>query len=138
MPRGTQVHLHDSTVDTAALCRAPITTSLHQRYTSDHGFHLGEMSMPYFKCQPYDTDLRVPFLIRGPGIQPGRRVSAIGLNVDIAPTIADLVYTVPPDAALVDGHSLAPHAFGTVVSLSFVVLGAPVCVLRVSSNATPR
>jgi N-acetylglucosamine-6-sulfatase len=60
-------------------------------YTSDHGFHLGEMSMPYFKCQPYDTDIRVPFMIRGPGIRPGRTLTEFGLNVDIAPTIADLV-----------------------------------------------
>lgn len=82
-------------------------------YTSDHGFHLGEMSMPFFKCQPYDTDLRVPFFIRGPGILPGHVVQKIGLNVDIAPTIADLVYTAPPVEALVDGKSLAPFAFDT-------------------------
>lgn len=69
--------------------------------------------MPFFKCQPYDTDLRVPFFIRGPGILPGHVVQKIGLNVDIAPTIADLVYTAPPVEALVDGKSLAPFAFDT-------------------------
>lgn len=80
--------------------------------TSDHGFHLGEWRMPMFKAQPYETDINVPFLIRGPGIQPGRTLQGIGLNIDIAPTIAALIGTVPPPAAKVDGQSLLPLLFG--------------------------
>lgn len=60
----------------------------------------------------YDTDIRVPFMIRGPGITPGSVVSSIGLNVDIAPTIAGLFNTVPFADSLVDGHSLLPLVFG--------------------------
>jgi arylsulfatase A-like enzyme len=78
----------------------------------DHGFHLGEFRMPMFKCQPYDTDITVPFFIRGPGIQPGRVITdKIGLNIDVAPTIAALVYTAPPAEALIDGRSLTPLIF---------------------------
>jgi arylsulfatase A-like enzyme len=81
-------------------------------YTSDHGFHLGEFRMPMFKCQPYDTDITVPFFIRGPGIRPGHVITdKIGLNIDVAPTIAALVGTAPPAAALVDGRSLTPLLF---------------------------
>jgi hypothetical protein len=40
----------------------------------------------------------------------------IGLNVDIAPTIADLLGTVPPQESLVDGHSLAPLAFAATAT----------------------
>jgi len=80
-------------------------------YTSDHGFHLGEMRMPYFKGQPYDTDIRVPFMMRGPGITPGSTVTEIGLNVDIAPTVAGLFGTAPPVESLVDGHSMLPLLF---------------------------
>jgi N-acetylglucosamine-6-sulfatase len=80
-------------------------------FTADHGFHTGEMNMPYFKAQPYDTDLRVPFMIRGPGIRAGITVEAIGLNIDVAPTIAALLGTVPPQAAKVDGRSLVPILF---------------------------
>ena len=85
--------------------------STYMMYSADHGFHLGEMSMPFFKGQPYDTDLRVPFMIRGPGIAPGSSVSAIALNVDIAPTIAGLVRAAPFPESLTDGHSLTPLLF---------------------------
>ena len=69
------------------------------------GFHLGEMNMPYFKGQPYDTDLRVPFMIRGPGIAAGVTIEHIGLNIDVAPTIASLLGVAPPAAAKIDGRS---------------------------------
>ena len=77
-------------------------------YTSDHGFHLGEFRMPYFKGQPYDTDLNVPMMVRGPGIRAGAVIDQIGLNIDVGPTIAELVGTAPPPEAKVDGRSLAP------------------------------
>ena len=81
-------------------------------YSSDHGFHLGEMRMPYFKGQPYDTDLRVPMMVRGPGIAPGTTIASPALNVDIAPTIAALLHTAPPAASRTEGRSLAPLLFG--------------------------
>eukprot|EP00054_Salpingoeca_dolichothecata_P016564 m.97355 g.97355 ORF g.97355 m.97355 type:complete len:550 (-) comp22037_c0_seq4:83-1732(-) len=79
-------------------------------YTADHGFHLMEWSMPYFKAQPYETDLRVPFMVRGPGITPGKVVDNIALNIDIAPTLAEFAGFAPPAAAEVDGRSLVPFA----------------------------
>jgi arylsulfatase A-like enzyme len=69
------------------------------------------MNMPYFKAQPYDTDLRVPFMIRGPGIRSGRTLEQIGLNIDVAPTIAALLGTAPPPEAKIDGRSLVPLLF---------------------------
>ncbi len=81
-------------------------------YTADHGFHLGQFRMPYFKGQPYETDLRVPFLIRGPGIAPGRTIPAFGAMIDVAPTIADLVGATVPERAQLDGRSMVPLLFG--------------------------
>ena len=64
--------------------------------------------MPYFKAQPYDTDLNVPMMVRGPGIRAGAVLDQISLNIDVGPTIAELVGTSPPLEAKVDGRSLAP------------------------------
>ena len=72
--------------------------------------------MPYFKGQPYDTDLRVPFMVRGPGIAAGVTSEHIGLNIDVAPTIASLLGLEPPAAAKVDGRSMEPILFGTAPS----------------------
>ena len=36
--------------------------------SSDHGYHLGQFRIPDEKMLPYETDVRVPFWIRGPRI----------------------------------------------------------------------
>ena len=41
-------------------------------FSSDNGFHLGQFRMPAGKETPYDTDIRVPLVVRGPGV-PARR-----------------------------------------------------------------
>ena len=59
-------------------------------YTSDHGYHLGEFAMPIDKRQPYEFDIRVPFILRGPGI-PANTISNVPvLMVDLAPTLLDI------------------------------------------------
>ena len=58
-------------------------------------------------CSP-PRCLPVPFIVRGPGVRKNATVDAIGLNVDVAVTIADLVGITIPVAAQVDGRSLKP------------------------------
>ena len=36
-------------------------------FSSDNGFHLGEFGLPAGKGAPYDSDIRVPLVVRGPG-----------------------------------------------------------------------
>ncbi|GDX82785.1 sulfatase [Deltaproteobacteria bacterium] len=57
-------------------------------FTSDNGFHLGEHRMARGKETEYDEDLRVPLLVRGPGITPGTTVTQLAVNTDLAPTFA--------------------------------------------------
>ena len=37
-------------------------------YTSDHGYKQGQWRIGTSKQHPYETDVRVPFIIRAPGV----------------------------------------------------------------------
>ncbi len=73
-------------------------------YTSDQGFFLGDHGL-FDKRFMYEESLRMPFLVRWPGvIEPGTRSEAIALNVDFAPTFLDVAgLAVPAD---MQGRSL--------------------------------
>jgi arylsulfatase A-like enzyme len=75
-------------------------------YTSDQGFFLGEHGL-FDKRFMYEESLRMPFLVRWPaGIKRGTTSTAIGLNVDVAPTLLEAAgLPVPPD---MQGRSLLP------------------------------
>lgn len=79
-------------------------------FTSDNGFHLGEHRMPAGKRTAYDTDVHLPLLIRGPGVQVGAHRASIAGVTDLAPTIADLGGAVLSESP--DGRSLAPMLSG--------------------------
>ena len=75
-------------------------------YTSDHGFHLGSYRLGAAKRQIYDTDLRVPLLVRGPHIAQNATVSILSSHVDLAPTFLDMA-GISSDPTM-DGRSLLP------------------------------
>ncbi len=81
-------------------------------FTSDNGFHQGSHRREHGKSDPYDESIRVPLLARGPGIPHGRKVESLVLNIDLAPTIAELMGASVP--ASVDGCSLVPLLLGEV------------------------
>ena len=59
------------------------------------------------KWNVYDTDLRIPLYARGPGVTPGSKLSHLGSNVDIMPTILDIAGASSTPASM-DGRSFAP------------------------------
>jgi N-acetylglucosamine-6-sulfatase len=67
---------------------------------------MGEHRLVAGKDTPYEEDIRVPMVMRGPGVPAGARIDAIALNVDLAPTFADMAGIEPP--AFVDGRSFLP------------------------------
>ena len=75
-------------------------------FTSDNGFHLGEHRMLMGKNTAYDEDIRVPLIVRGPAVPARRTLEHLTLNIDLAPTFAELAGAAMP--AFVDGRSLVP------------------------------
>jgi N-acetylglucosamine-6-sulfatase len=75
-------------------------------YTSDNGWHLGEHRQVYGKTTAYEEDIRVPFVMRGPGLPRGLRLTPFVLNNDLAPTFAAMGGIKPP--SFVDGRSFLP------------------------------
>jgi arylsulfatase A-like enzyme len=73
-------------------------------FTSDNGFFLGEQRMRHGKIFPHEPSLRVPLLMRGPGIPAGAVRHDPYLSMDFAPTVADLAGVRP--ATPVDGMSM--------------------------------
>jgi choline-sulfatase len=71
-------------------------------YTSDHGEMLGEHKL-WQKFVFYESSVRIPLLMRVPGLPRGRRNSTIVSNVDIAPTLGELCALRAPNVP--DGKS---------------------------------
>ncbi|KAJ3316197.1 hypothetical protein HDU93_004562 [Gonapodya sp. JEL0774] len=59
-------------------------------YSSDNGFHIGNHRLPPGKLCPYEEDVNVPFIVRGPGVGCGRTVDIVTSHVDLAPTFLTL------------------------------------------------
>jgi arylsulfatase A-like enzyme len=73
-------------------------------FTSDNGFMQGEHRVVDAKQLVYEPSVRVPLVMRGPGVPRGLHLSQLVANVDLAPTILDAA-RVPP-GRVEDGRSL--------------------------------
>jgi arylsulfatase A-like enzyme len=73
-------------------------------FSSDNGLHMGEHRLLAGKLTAFDTDIRVPLIVTGPGVPAGQTISQMTENVDLCPTFERLGGAPVPDG--VDGHSL--------------------------------
>jgi arylsulfatase A-like enzyme len=56
-------------------------------FTSDNGFMHGEHRIRAAKVFAYEPSIKVPLIMRGPGVPAGLRTTAPVANIDLAPTI---------------------------------------------------
>jgi N-acetylglucosamine-6-sulfatase len=77
-------------------------------FTSDNGYMQGPHRLARGKKVPYEESIRVPLVIRGPGIPAGARVNTLVSNIDLAPTIVDAAGATA--FRVIDGISLLPVA----------------------------
>jgi N-acetylglucosamine-6-sulfatase len=75
-------------------------------FTSDNGFFHGEHRVEAGKVLLYEPSVRVPLIVRGPGIPKGVHRSQLVANIDLAPTIVDAANASP--GRVMDGRSLFP------------------------------
>ncbi|MDQ4126655.1 MAG: sulfatase [Actinomycetota bacterium] len=77
-------------------------------FTSDNGWHAGEHRLSTGKWTAYEEDVRVPLIVRGPGVPEGRTLPHLVLNNDLAPTFAEIAGASETTPPFVDGRSLGP------------------------------
>lgn len=77
-------------------------------YTSDHGYHTGQFSLPIDKRQLYEFDIRIPLLVRGPGIKANQTLQSPVMNIDLPMTILDIA-GVNLSTVNMDGQSFLPQ-----------------------------
>ncbi len=80
--------------------------------TSDHGEGLGDHNSQHHAGSLYNSEIRVPLIIAGPGIKPVHIQQVVGL-VDLAPTMLELAGFKVPGMPQMDGLSVAPELLGT-------------------------
>ncbi len=89
-------------------------------FAADHGIAVGRHGL-MGKQNLYEHSWRVPFIARGPGIEPGSRVSGYIYLLDLLPTLCDLAGISAPD--VVEGRSFRPVLEGRVERVRDVLYG---------------
>jgi arylsulfatase K len=92
-----------------ALDRSGLAGDTVVLFASDHGECAMEHRQ-FYKMTLYELSVRVPLIIRGPGLLRGAAADTLVSLVDLYPTLMDLA-KLPTPAGL-DGHSLLPELCG--------------------------
>ena len=95
----------------AALARMGLAEDTIIVYTADHGLSVGQHGL-LGKQNLYDHSVRVPLILRGPGVPGGKRIDALTHTYDVYPTLCELAgLEIPANS---DAYSLLPLMEGTV------------------------
>ncbi len=87
-------------------------------FASDHG------SWRYGKTTLHDNGMRVPIILQWTGvIDPGSTYDGITANIDIAPTVLDIIGIEPPSDYDIDGLSFKHALFGNQEPIRNYLMG---------------
>lgn len=95
-----------------ALEASPFAQNTIIIFSSDHGYHMGDKDLLH-KFTPWESSLRIPLIIAGPGIVAGVQCDSPVSLIDLFPTLNALA-GIPNDPNRhgnhlpLDGHSLVP------------------------------
>jgi arylsulfatase A-like enzyme/cytochrome c-type biogenesis protein CcmH/NrfG len=81
---------------------------------SDHGEGLGDHGEGTHGLFVYDSTLKIPFIVAGPGVAAGRVAPTIARGIDVLPTLLD--YAGLPLRSEIEGRSLRPAIEGREMS----------------------
>ncbi|KAJ3398554.1 hypothetical protein HDU80_008798 [Chytriomyces hyalinus] len=83
-------------------------------YSTDNGYHLGLHRLNAGKTSPYEDDVHIPLLVRGPGVGRGVKRVDVSSHTDLAPTFLKLAGThqtaFPFDGAPIHVHEHEPSS----------------------------
>ena len=92
------------------LRRAGELRNTYMIFNSDNGYIQGEHRLRSSKYLPFESAIRVPTVIRGPGVESGGSIDGSAIDVDLAATILDMANV--EGGRVMDGISLLPAARG--------------------------
>ena len=95
----------------ATLAAEHLTDNTYIVFSSDNGYHLGQHRLLRGKQTAFDTDIRVPLIVAGPGVPAGRTVMPqVVQNIDLYPTFVRLAgaNAGPADRGAQPGAAAAP------------------------------
>ncbi|MBK5231359.1 MAG: sulfatase [Thermoleophilia bacterium] len=92
------------------LKRAKELNNTYIVFDSDNGYMQGEHRLRASKFLPYENSIRIPLLIRGPGVRAGKTLTGPAMDVDVTRTVLDMADVKP--GRVMDGISLLPSAKG--------------------------
>jgi N-acetylglucosamine-6-sulfatase len=84
-------------------------------YTTDNGFHASQHRLPPGKECPFEEDIHIPLIIRGPGVPCGSTAGVVSSHTDLTPTILKLA----------SGGIERPDLDGSPISLDAQALANP-------------
>lgn len=109
-PYDGEISFVDEQIGRVLEAAAELSGRLTVAVTADHGESLQQHEEATHGLFVYESTLRVPWIVAGPGVEAGVRVGEPVSLVDVTPTLLDLLAMAPPNG--LDGVSRAERLRG--------------------------